>query len=61
MRFEIKQILFGIFFLALFCLNIAAQEQKKPEEIPTVTFCELVKNASLYEGKIVRVKANYYV
>ena len=61
MRFEIKQILFGVFFLALSCLNVAGQEQKPTQEIPTIAFCDLVKNASLYAGKVVRLKASYYV
>src|SRR5688572_1250774 len=61
MKFEINQILFGVIFLASACLSIVGKEQKTPQEIPTVAFCDLVKNASLYEGKVVRVKASYYV
>ncbi|CAN5363704.1 hypothetical protein BH10ACI1_BH10ACI1_19410 [soil metagenome] len=61
MKFEIKQILFSFIFLALSCLSVAAQTQKIPQEIPTVAYCDLVLEPALYDNKVVRVKANYFV
>ncbi len=61
MKFEIKQILLGVVFLALSCLSVAGQEQKPPQEIPTVAYCDLVREPALYDNKVVRVTANYFV
>ena len=59
MKFEIKQIIFTIFFFALACLNVTGQEQKQLEEILTVTYCDLVREPIFYDNKLVRVTANY--
>ena len=59
MKFEIKQILIGIFFFALACLTVAGQEQKQPQEILSVAYCDLVREPTFYDNKVVRVTANY--
>ena len=59
MKFEIKQILFGVVFLALSCLSITGQEQKPPQEIPTIAYCDLVREPIFYDNKVVRISVNY--
>ena len=59
MKFEIKQILLSVVFLALSCLSVTGQEQKTPQEILTVTYCDLVREPTFYDNKVVRVTANY--
>jgi len=59
MKFEIKQISISIFLFVLACLNVAAQEQKQSQEILNVTYCDLVREPTFYDNKVVRVKANY--
>ena len=59
MKFEIKQILIGVFLFTLACLNVVGQKQKLPQEILTVTYCELVREPTFYDNKVVRITANY--
>lgn len=61
MGLQIKQILFFIFLFALSFSDTAAQEQKTSLEIPTVAFCDIVRQPALYDNKVVRIKAKYLV
>ena len=60
MKFQIKQALCSLICFTLFCLS-AAQEQKTLPKIPTVAYCELVRQPAFYDNKVVRVTANYFV
>ena len=50
-----------IIVLLLSGLPILAQNNKSPESlnIPTITFCDLIQNPDLYDGKEVRFRAKY--
>jgi hypothetical protein len=59
MKFIFKTISFTVIFLAL-TGNLAAQEQKPSEKIPTVSYCDLISKPVFYDNKVVRVRATYF-
>ncbi len=46
--------------LLLSCYCFARTQTATPSEVPTIEFCELVRNAANYDGKHVRVRAVYF-
>lgn len=50
-----------IIVLALGLVPVSAQSNKSSEstDIPTITFCELVQNPAVYDGREVRFRAKY--
>lgn len=38
----------------------ASQDETIPENVPTLSYCELISNAEKYDGKVVRVKAELH-
>ncbi len=59
MRCNFKQILLSLMFLAFSCLAVMAQIQKTTVEIPTIKYCDLVREPASYDGKFIRVEAFY--
>jgi hypothetical protein len=54
-----EKLAFAILLMSSCCYFGRAQTVT-PSEIPTVEFCELVRNAANYDGKRVRVRAVYF-
>ena len=55
-----------IFIAILSLLTMAAQDAKaqilkRPQDIPTIAYCDLVRDPTSYNQKIVRVKVTYIV
>ena len=46
--------------LLLSCCCFARTQTATPSEVPTIEFCQLVRNAATYDGKRVRVRAMYF-
>ncbi len=59
MKCEFKQIFIAFLAIIASCLTLVAQIQKTKDEVPTVSFCELVDKPTLYDEKHVRVEAFY--
>ena len=56
-----KQVIAISFLLAAMSQFVRGQEKKTPEDIPTVAYCDLVREPASYDQKIVRVKVTYVV
>lgn len=56
-----KRIIVAVMLLTAMCLSTKAQERKVSEEVPTISYCDLVREPSLNDQKIVRVKVTYIV
>lgn len=56
-----KQVIVISFLLAAMSQFVRGQEMKTPEDIPTVEYCDLVREPTSYDQKIVRVKVTYVV
>ena len=59
MQSNLKQILFSVIFIAFSCLTVTAQIQKPTVEVPTIKYCDIVREPTLYDGKLIRVEAFY--
>jgi hypothetical protein len=61
MVMKVKRILPAALLLIVAGLTCEAQETKIAEGIPTVAYCDLIREPAMYDQKVVRVKVTYIV
>jgi hypothetical protein len=50
-----------LIFILSISTAVLAQSKRRPDDIETVSFCDLINNAERYDKKVVRVRAIYAV
>ena len=54
-----KRIIAALMLLAAACFGARAQERKDDDGVPTVAYCDLLRDPASYDLKVIRVKVMY--